>query len=568
MAGSLIEAGIAYESGVDFFDRGDYENAIKKFSLAIVLNSTMSDAYFSRGLCYYHLKEFEKSIADYTKAIELDPRNPLFYNNRGDAYYRMQKFELAIKDYDKAIALSPDYYKAYYNRGLAYACIQDYEHAVEDFGQVIEISPEFAEAYHLRGITYEYMNDYSSAVGDYKKALELDPNNTEIKRNLTQAMEKEAGGGAEGSSEGGKGGKEVNILKNIKMRFKDVAGMFKMKEQIQEAIVYPLKDPELARKYGKESGGGILLYGPPGCGKTFIVKAAAGECGATFINAKISDIVDMYVGNTEKNLHKIFDAARKNKPAIIFFDEIEALGGRRDKMEGGQQHLKMAVNQMLYELDGIEADNREVLVIGATNAPWDVDPALRRSGRFSHTIYIPEPDFISREGILKMHAKKIPKLGKHINYKRLALATVGYAAADLKAVVDEAAAIPWREAYHGKKERAVVEKDFIQAIRKRKSSLPPWYAQANTQIGTKKKVRKVDGKRIEEEEESNLGPEEKEAFSDLLNVIKRRNGFIDKIILKAIRELALVLPIPGFVIYPFLFLHNLIVNHKVGVEKV
>ena len=137
----------------------------------------------------------------------------------------------------------------------------------------------------------------------------------------------------------------------------------------------------MRRKYGKLGGGGILMYGPPGCGKTFIMKAAAGECSSGFINAKLSDLLDMYVGNTEKNIHKVFELARKNSPCILFFDEVEAIGGRRDQQEG-QQYMKMAVNQMLYEMDGVEANNSNVLIIAATNAPWDVDPALQALGPF------------------------------------------------------------------------------------------------------------------------------------------------------------------------------------------
>ena len=154
----------------------------------------------------------------------------------------------------------------------------------------------------------------------------------------------------------------------------------------------------------------------------------------------------MYVGNTEKNIHKVFELARKNTPSIIFFDEVDAIGSRRDSGgEGGGQALKMAVNQLLYELDGVESHNENVLVIAATNAPWNVDPALRRSGRFTKSIYVPAPDFKSRLAILKLHSKKRPI--SRIAFVRIALATYGYSSADLKAIVEDAAAIPWKEAF-------------------------------------------------------------------------------------------------------------------------
>jgi SpoVK/Ycf46/Vps4 family AAA+-type ATPase len=558
-----IDSQTYYKIGNDYYEQGNYEKAIENYNMAILLNPVFSEAYFNRALCHYHLKNYDKAIEDYTKAIELDPRNPIIYNNRGDAYYRKQDYLNAIKDYDKAISLNKNYLKAYYNRGLAYASLENYDKAIEDFTKVIELDEKFADAWHLRGLAKEYNGDYAGAEEDFKKALELNPTLTEAKTHLELVRNKkqEAGSGSET--------KEVKLLKKPDITFKDVAGMKKLKEEIKEAIVYPLINPELARKYGKLGGGGILMYGPPGCGKTYIVKAAAGECNANFINAKLSDLLDMYVGNTEKNIHKVFETARKNAPCILFFDEIDALGGRRDAQDGaGGQAMRMAVNQLLYEMDGIEANNENVLVIAATNAPWDVDPALRRSGRFSKAIYVPAPDLKSRMAILKLHAKKRP-LSKWIPWFRLALATMGYSAADLKAVVDEAASYPWREAFFAiekrkkkymeqgmseeearkraekeVKQRPLSTKDFLRAIKKRESSLPPWYAQANKQIGKRKEVTIIDGKKHEKILESKLGPEEREVFKPLIKVIETRSKGWYKLYEKIVRWIGLYLPIP------------------------
>ncbi len=533
-----------YEMGNEYYERGDYDKAIENYNMAILLNPVFSEAYFNRALSYYQLKNYDKSIADYTEAAKLDPQNPMIYNNRGDAFYRKQDFRNAIKDYDKAISLNPNYLKAFYNRGLAHASLEEYEKAVEDFGKVIKIDPTFAEAYHLRGLAYEYAGMISNAIKDYEKALELNPDLQDAKSHLESAKSKKDQGGKAGSS-------DITLLSKPDISFKDVAGMEPLKETIKEAVVYPMRNPELARKYGKLGGAGILMYGPPGCGKTYIVKAAAGECGASFINAKLSDLLDMYVGNTEKNIHKVFELARKNTPCILFFDEVDAIGGRRDGGEG-QQYMKMAVNQMLYEMDGVEANNQNVLIIAATNAPWDVDPALRRSGRFSKTVYVPEPDYRSRVAILKMHAKKRP-LAKFIPFNILAIATAGYASADHKAIVDEAATIPWREAFKAieekteelmkkgmprekafeiakkkVKQRPISLGDFVAAISKKRSSLPPWYEQAKKQIGKQEEVTIIDGKEHKKVTESKLGPGEKEAFKDLLKTIERKNSAFDK----------------------------------------
>jgi len=330
-----VDAKTYYQLGNDYYEKGEYEKAIENYNMAILLNPIFSEAYFNRALSYYQLKNFEKSAADYSKAAELDPNNPIIYNNRGDTYYRKQDFNNAIKDYDKAISLNPDYLKAFYNRGLSYASNEDYEKAIEDFTKVVTLKADFAEAYHLRGLAFEYAGNMDSAISDYEKALSLNPELTEAKTHLDNAKAKKdqgSAGGKEGDSKAG----DIKMLQRPNMTFNDVAGMDKMKEEIREAIVYPMANPELARKYGKLGGGGVLMYGPPGCGKTFILKAAAGECSVGFINAKLSDLLDMYVGNTEKNIHKVFELARKNSPTILFFDEVDAIGGRRDQQEGAQ----------------------------------------------------------------------------------------------------------------------------------------------------------------------------------------------------------------------------------------
>ena len=243
------------------------------------------------------------------------------------------------------------------------------------------------------------------------------------------------------------------------------------------------------------------MYGPHGCGKTFIVKASAGECDAGFVNAKLSDLLDMYVGNTEKNIHKVFELSRKNTPCILFFDEVDAIGGRRDQSQGAQ-YLKMAVNQMLYEMSGIESHNENVLVVAATNAPWDVDPALRRSGRFSKTIYVPAPDFTSRIAILKIHGKKRP-LSRWIPYRRLALATMGYSAADLKAIVEEAASYPWKEAFKAiekKKEKYVAQGMNDDDAKAKAEAKERMTLEKKAEEAEKLKQKKEEAERIKREE--------------------------------------------------------------------
>jgi transitional endoplasmic reticulum ATPase len=196
----------------------------------------------------------------------------------------------------------------------------------------------------------------------------------------------------------------------------------------------------------------------------------------------MSDIVDMYAGNTEKNLHNAFETGRKHTPCILFFDEIDGIAGKREGMD--QSFEKRAINQFLLEMDGAEYSNEGLLCIGATNAPWDIDAALRRSGRFSKVIYIGEPDRKTRTEILKLHLKNRP-YAKSLPIGRIGRMTEGYSPADLAQLVEAAATIPWLEAYKGGPERAIVFKDFIKATSGEDSvtpSLPAWYASVKKKL--------------------------------------------------------------------------------------
>lgn len=468
----------------------------------------------------------------------------------GNEYYEKGDFDRAIENYDRAVEMDPSYDKAYYNRGLAYACKEDYDRAISDINKVIALKPEFAEAYHVLGLAYEYKNIPDQAIEAYNKALRINPNFKDAQNRLELVMakkerEKEKAAAPapaalkETKIEEGQI-KEVAFFEKPKMNFLNVAGMEWLKEIIRKYIVYPFKNPKLAEKYGMRAGGGVMLYGPPGCGKTYIAKATAGECDANFIVARISDIVDMYAGNTEKNLHKMFVSARQNTPSILFFDEMEALGGKREGEQ--QQHMKMAVNQMLAEMDGIDSSTENVLVMGATNMPWDVDPALRRSGRFGTMVYIPPPDWRSRVAIFKLECKNRP-IGR-IAWNRLSMATIGYSSADIKQIVKEAAMIPWEMEYRTGKGRSITTGDFIRVMRQRKSTLPPWYQLVEKEIVGKKETQYIDGKPHVTEKPSKLSPEEQETYKDLIGEIKRSNKFYWKWFKTLVKHAALYLPIP------------------------
>jgi len=220
-----------------------------------------------------------------------------------------------------------------------------------------------------------------------------------------------------------------------KITFADVGGLDEVKKQIHKKIILPFQKPSLFQKFRKRAGGGILLYGPPGCGKTLLARATAGECGAKFFNVAISDVLDMYIGESERKLHAIFELARSSAPAVMFFDEVEALGGKR-------QHSREAVSsklvsQFLSELDGFAQNNSGVLILAATNVPWALDPAFRRPGRFDRMQFIPPPDYEARISVLKILLSDRP-LGGTIDYAFLAKNTSGFSGADLSNLVESA----------------------------------------------------------------------------------------------------------------------------------
>ncbi|WP_395750270.1 AAA family ATPase [Prosthecobacter sp.] len=259
-----------------------------------------------------------------------------------------------------------------------------------------------------------------------------------------------------------------------KLNFSAVGGMEALKEEIRMKIIYPLQHAELFKAYDKKVGGGVLLYGPPGVGKTLISKATAGEIKANFIALGLHQILDMWIGNSEKNMHEVFELARQNKPSILFFDEVDALAAdRRDLRQSAGRNL---INAFLDEMDGAESDNDGVLIIGATNAPWHIDPAFRRPGRFDRTLFVPPPDEAGRASIIEVMAQKKP-IGE-LDPRALAKKTEGFSGADLKAVFDIAVEDVMNEVMRTGKVIPLTTKDLIKAAGRHKATTKAWFESA------------------------------------------------------------------------------------------
>ena len=263
-------------------------------------------------------------------------------------------------------------------------------------------------------------------------------------------------------------------LERPKINFDDVGGMDKVKEEIKMKIILPMQHPELYAAYGKAVGGGILLYGPPGCGKTLLARATAGQVKASFLTVGISDILDMYIGSSEQRLHQLFETARAQKPCVLFFDEVDALGASRSDMRhSAGRHL---INQFLAELDGVKSDNDGILILGATNAPWHLDAAFRRPGRFDRILFVTPPDDIARIEILKVLMKGKP--AGDIDFKNLSVKTKDFSGADLKAVVDVCVEEKLREAMLKGLPSPINTSDLNKAVKQVNPSTKEWFTTA------------------------------------------------------------------------------------------
>jgi transitional endoplasmic reticulum ATPase len=218
--------------------------------------------------------------------------------------------------------------------------------------------------------------------------------------------------------------------------FADVGGLDEIKTQIEKRIILPFQKPALFAKFKRKPGGGILLYGPPGCGKTLLARATAGQCKATFLNVAIEDVLDMWIGESERKLHALFEKARAATPAVMFFDEIEALAGKRQYTR--EATSSKLVSQFLSEMDGFVKNNAGVLILAASNVPWAIDPAFRRPGRFDRVLFVPPPDRVARAAILEILLAGRPTAGS-IDRGAIAGRTSGFSGADLENLVDTAA---------------------------------------------------------------------------------------------------------------------------------
>ncbi len=260
------------------------------------------------------------------------------------------------------------------------------------------------------------------------------------------------------------------------VRLDDVGGMQHVKDRLEAAFLAPMRNPELRRLYGKSLRGGLLLYGPPGCGKTFLARAVAGELGAGFYAVSLADVLDIYIGASERNLAEVFRTVRRHAPCVLFLDEIDALAQKRSQVRGSA--MRGTVNQLLTELDDVLGSNEGVFVLAATNAPWDVDPALRRPGRLDRMLLVLPPDRAAREAILRYHLQQRPLGG--IDLDKLVKRTADFSGADLAHLCESAAELALLDSARSGQARLMEQRDFDVALKTVRPSTGAWLQDARS----------------------------------------------------------------------------------------
>lgn len=424
----------------------------------------------------------DDSINALREALKFSPDNIPLHKHLAESLISLGRLGEAETAYRDALAQVPQ--SAEIKIGLANAYYQQQKNSealviVEDM--IAQRDPP-AEAYLMHAKLLLRAGEPQRAAHQYREAVDIDATcaDDELAEELgVRSFAEESddavvdGRMRQQAGELPDGGREYD-LERPSVAFEDVGGMEQIKEEIRMKIILPMSQPELFEAYGKQVGGGILMYGPPGCGKTFLSRATAGEVNAGFLSVGISDVLDMWIGNSEKNLHELFQQGRRNKPCVLFFDEVDALGASRtDMRQSGGRHL---INQFLSELDGVEHSNDGLLILAATNAPWHLDNAFRRPGRFDRILFVPPPDQPARANILQLLLAGKPADG--IDFDKVAKKTHEFSGADLKAVIDIAVEGKLREAMKAGKLQPLRTKDLLAAVGNVKPSTREWFASA------------------------------------------------------------------------------------------
>lgn len=420
------------------------------------------------------------TIRTLKEALALSPENVVLRKGLGQALMSSGRYEEAEDEFRQALSRSRDNAELKVLLATAFQKQGKYSHAMVIIEELVKQSDTPAAAYLLHAKLLYQRGDVEFAVSEYRQAVREDATlrDDELAAELGIDAD-EHSEVVDGRVRATWGNDEesaapVEGYERPKINFADVGGMEALKEEIRMKIIYPLQHREMFAAYGKAVGGGILMYGPPGCGKTHMARATAGEINAGFLSIGINDVLDMWLGNSEKKLHELFDYARAHTPCVLFFDEVDALGASRTDMKtSSARHL---VNQFLAEMDGAKASNDGVLILAATNAPWHLDSAFRRPGRFDRILFVPPPDDVARADILRLQLKGKPV--KDVDHDQVSKKTKEFSGADLKAVIDLAVEQKIQEAMKTGIPQPITTKDLLASAAKVRPSTREWFSSA------------------------------------------------------------------------------------------
>ncbi|MFH0862656.1 MAG: AAA family ATPase [Candidatus Altiarchaeota archaeon] len=458
--------------GEAVFLRKDFLRTIELMNKCLEANPKCTAAYLYRGRAKYDLYDMMGSIDDLKRGLEFDPKNYSLNFYAGFVLKEVGFYKESIDYLTKSIEYIPagkTNSRPYMKRGIAYFYLGDYEKALTDLDYSIRVRPS-SDSLYARAKIFALQGRRAEAERDFQRAF------------ILRGQEAVAvGSGLKKPSSDAESKFSVNVNRDIKQTLSDVMGVNdEVKRSINKEILYPFRFPEEAKKFGKTFGGGILLYGPPGCGKTYLAYALAGELKVPLIDASVSSMRGKFHGDTIIMISSIFKKAKEVAPCIVLIDEIDAVGGSRE-LTGPNLWMTEYIDQLLQEINNL--GGTKVLIIGATNVPWGVDPAIRRSGRFDTHILIGAPDQNARRQLLHYYLAKGSSSGcEGMNLDSIAQMLEGYSASDVRAICEDVSENLMEEYIEKKTERKPCEQDFIELKKSRRSSLMPWYLVAAREI--------------------------------------------------------------------------------------
>lgn len=432
-----------------------FPEASKHFTQILRANPGNAEAHSGLGEASLGMKHYKEAIQHFSKAIEIEPAKSLYHYNLGKAFQKLECHADAVNRYKQAVKLEPSNGPAHFYMGFAYCKLEKYQEAAREFQEVIKIEPSSAEAYSNLGFALSAMGSNQDAVKAYKEAIRINPNLPEVYNNLDEVYQKLGNQPTKSSVATATVDKSYGLAR--------VAGMHALKRMIYEEIIRPIRDPELYNRFRLSLPNGILLYGPPGCGKTFISKQLAEELGWHFLEIRGSTVGSIYIHGTALAIRDTFAEAEKNAPTLLFIDEFEGLVPKRSELSGSTQHKAEEVNEFLIHLN--ECSRKKIFVIAATNEPNKIDEAVRRPGRLDKMIFVGPPDLEARIESLRMYLADRP-LRENIDVTRFARLLDGYPYSDISNIANEAARQALREG-----EMFISNEHVAEAIRRNPSSL-------------------------------------------------------------------------------------------------